>query len=210
VRRAIILPCLLASFAVTGCATKKYVSREVGEVNQKVDSLSTEVEKTQERVKRSEVRIDEVNQSATTGINEAKGSAAQAMTKAQDAEKAAKGKIIYTVTLSNDKVTFPVNRAEVSDDAKRLVDEAIAQLKAENKGVYFEIEGHTDASGPEEYNLKLGEDRAMAVRNYLHDQHGIALNRMQVISYGESKPVVDNKTKDNRAQNRRVVIKVLE
>jgi outer membrane protein OmpA-like peptidoglycan-associated protein len=210
VRRAIILPCLLASLAATGCATKKYVSREVGEVNQKVDSLSTEVEKTQERVKRSEVRLDEVNQSAQSGISEAKGSAAQAMTKAQEAEKAAKGKIIYTVTLSNDKVTFPVSRSEVGDDAKLLVDEAIAQLKAENKGVYFEIEGHTDATGPEEYNQKLGEDRAMAVRNYLHDHHGIALNRMQVISYGESKPVLDNKTKDNRAQNRRVVIKVLE
>ncbi len=208
--RAIILPCLLASLAVSGCATKKFVSREVGEVNQKVDSLSTEVEKTQERVKRNEVRIDEVNSQAQTGINEAKGSAQQAMTKAQEAEKAAKGKIIYTVTLSNDKVTFPVNRAEVSDDAKKLIDEAIAQLKAENKGVYFEVEGHTDSSGPEEYNQKLGEDRAMAVRNYLHDAHGIALNRIEVISYGEGKPVMDNKTRENRAQNRRVVIKVLE
>lgn len=208
--RAIILPCLLASLAVSGCATKKFVSREVGEVNQKVDSLSTEVEKTQERVKRNEVRIDEVNSQAQTGISEAKGSAQQAMTKAQEAEKAAKGKIIYTVTLSNDKVTFPVNRAEVSDDAKKLIDEAIAQLKAENKGVYFEVEGHTDSSGPEEYNQKLGEDRAMAVRNYLHDAHGIALNRIEVISYGESKPVMDNKTRENRAQNRRVVIKVLE
>lgn len=208
--RAIILPCLLASLAVSGCATKKFVSREVGEVNQKVDSLSTEVEKTQERVKRNEVRIDEVSQEAQTGISEAKGSAQQAMTKAQEAEKAAKGKIIYTVTLSNDKVTFPVNRAEVSDDAKQVIDEAIAQLKAENKGVYFEIEGHTDSTGPEEYNQKLGEDRAMAVRNYLHGNHGIALNRIEVISFGESKPVLDNKTRDNRAQNRRVVIKVLE
>jgi len=98
----------------------------------------------------------------------------------------------------------------VSDDAKKLIDDAIAQLKAENRGVYFEIEGHTDATGPEIYNKKLGEDRAEAVRNYLHDQHGIALNRMQVISYGEEKPVVDNKTRTNRAQNRRVVIKVLE
>jgi outer membrane protein OmpA-like peptidoglycan-associated protein len=208
--RAIILPCLLASLAVSGCATKKYVSREVGEVNQKVDSLSTEVEKTQERVKRNEVRIDEVNSQAQTGINEAKGSAQQAMTKAQEAEKAAKGKIIYTVTLSNDKVTFPVDRAEISDEAKRLIDEAIAQLKAENKGVFFEIEGHTDSSGPDEYNHKLGEDRAMAVRNYLHDAHGVALNRIEVISYGETKPVIDNKTRENRAQNRRVVIKVLE
>jgi peptidoglycan-associated lipoprotein len=196
---------VLAVFA-TGCATKGHVAKEVGAVNQKVDTLATEVEKTQERVKRSEVRIDETQ----AGVAEAKGSAQQAMTKADEAEKAAKGKLIYTVTLSNDKVTFPISRAEVSDDAKKLIDDAIAPFKAENRGVFFEIEGHTDATGPDEFNQKLGEDRAMAVRNYLHDQHGIALNRMEVISYGKTKPVADNKTKDGRAQNRRVVIKVLE
>jgi peptidoglycan-associated lipoprotein len=208
--RSFVLTVAVASLAVSGCATKKYVAREVGEVNTKVDTLNTTVEQTQERVKRSEVRIDEVDKSAQSGVSEAKGSAAQAMTKATEAEKAARGKLIYTVTLSNDKVTFPVNRAKVSDDAKKLIDEAIAQLKAENKGVFFEIEGHTDSTGPDVYNVKLGEDRATAVRNYLHDQHEIALNRMQVISYGETKPVTDNKTKANRAQNRRVVIKVLE
>jgi peptidoglycan-associated lipoprotein len=204
---------LVVAVAASGCATKKYVGTEVGVINQKVDALSGEVEKTQERVKRNEVRIDEVNQeaqSAKAGAAEAKGSAQQALVRATEAERAAKGKLIYTVTLSNDKVTFPVNRAKVSDDARSIVDEAIAQLKAENRGVYFEIEGHTDATGPDAYNMKLGEERAEAVRNYLHDQHGIALNRMQVISYGEGKPVEDNKTRDHRAQNRRVVIKVLE
>ena len=208
--KAFILPLLVAGVAVSGCATKKYVTREVGEVNQKVDTIAGEVEKTQERTQRNEVRIDEVNQQAQSGISEAKGSAQQALTKAEEAEKAAKGKLIYTVTLSNDKVTFPFNRASVADDAKAMIDEAIAQLKAENKGVYFEIEGHTDSVGPKEYNHTLGEERALAVRNYLHDQHGIALNRMAVISYGEDQPVVDNKNRDNRAQNRRVVIKVLE
>lgn len=204
--RSIVVPVLVAAVAVSGCATKKYVTREVGEVNQKVDTLAGEVEKTQERVKRTEVRIDAVSQDVT----EAKGSAQQAMSKAQDAERAAKGKIIYTVTLSNDKVTFPLNHAEISPEAKALIDEAVAQLKAENKGVFFEIEGHTDSTGPDDFNMKLGEDRAMAVRNHLHDQHGIALNRMQVISYGKTKPAVDNDTPAHRAQNRRVVIKVLE
>ena len=204
--KSIILPLLIVGVAASGCATKKYVSREVGEVNTKVDTLTTEVEKTQERTKRNEVRIEEVNQEAQT----AKGSAQQALQKATEAEKAAKGKLIYTVTLSNDKVTFPLNRAEVSDDAKAMIDEAIAQLKAENKGVFFEIEGHTDSTGPDAYNSKLGEDRAQAVRGYMHDQHGIALSRMEVISYGETKPVEDNKTREHRAQNRRVVIKVLE
>lgn len=204
--KSIFLPMVIVAVAASGCATKKYVAREVGEVNTKVETLTTEVEKTQERTKRNEVRIEEVNQEAQT----AKGSAQQALVKATEAEKAAKGKLIYTVTLSNDKVTFPLNRSEVSDDAKALIDEAIAQLKAENKGVFFEIEGHTDSTGPDAYNVKLGDDRAQAVRGYLHDQHGIALSRMEVISYGESKPVQDNKTRDNRAQNRRVVIKVLE
>jgi outer membrane protein OmpA-like peptidoglycan-associated protein len=204
--KTIVLPILVAGVAVSGCASKKYVSREVGEVNKKVDAISADLEKTQERMQRAEVRIDETQ----AGVAEAKGSAQKAWDKAIDAEKAAKGKLIYTVTLSNDKVTFPVNRFAVGDDAKRLIDDAIAQLKAENRGVFFEIEGHTDSTGPDAYNDRLGEERATAVRNYLHDQHGIALSRIEVISYGESRPVVDNKTRDNRAQNRRVVLKVLE
>lgn len=197
---------LLAAVSVCACATHGYVSREVGEVNKKLDNVSSEVEKTQERVQRNEVRLDAVDKSA----GEAKGSAQQALARATEAEKAAKGKLIYTVTLSNDKVTFPVNRAQVGADAKKLIDEAIAQLKAENRGVYFEIEGHTDSTGPDVVNQRLGQERATAVRDYLHDQHGIALSRMSVISYGKTKPAVDNATKLHRAQNRRVVIKVLE
>ena len=208
--RAVLVTFLAVGVAVSGCATKKYVTREVGEVNQKVDTLSTEVEKTQERVKRNEVRIDDVDRESKSGIAEAKGSADKALVRATEAERAAKGKLIYTVTLSNDKVTFPVNRALVSPEAKAMIDEAVTQLKAENRGVFFEIEGHTDSTGPETYNLKLGEERATAVRNYIHDQHGIALSRMELISYGEATPVVDNKSRANRAQNRRVVIKVLE
>lgn len=206
----LIVPCLVAGVALSGCATKTYVTREVGEVNKKVDNLSAEVEKTQQRVKENEVRIDSVDKQAQAGVAEAKGSAQQAMTKAAEAEKTAKGKLIYTLTLSNDKVTFPFNHAEISDEAKKIVDEAIAPFKAENRGVYFEIEGHTDATGPAEYNLKLGEERAMAVRDYLAKDQGIALSRISAISYGATKPVEDNKTREHRAQNRRVVIRVLE
>jgi peptidoglycan-associated lipoprotein len=208
--RVLSLSVLVAAVAVSGCAKKSYVQKEVGEVNKKVDAVSVEVEKTQQRVQKNEVRIDEVDKSSQAGIGQAKDSAGKAMAKAQDAEKAAKGKLIYTVTLSNDKVTFPVNRAEISDEAKKLIDEAVAPLKAENRGVYFEIEGHTDATGDESYNFKLGEERAMAVRDYIAKTHGIALSRLNVISYGESKPVADNKTREGRSQNRRVVIRILE
>ena len=209
--RTPIVPLLAAAaLAITGCAKKSYVQREVGEVNKKVDAVSAEVEKTQQRVQQNEVRIDSVDKSAQAGIGEAKGSAAAAMTKAQDAEKAAKGKLIYTVTLSNDKVRFPVNKAEISDEAKAMIDEAVAPLVSANRGVYFEIEGHTDSTGDAAYNFKLGEERAMAVRDYIAKKHQIALSRLSVISYGEEKPVTDNKTKEDRAQNRRVVIRILE
>ena len=208
--RNVIVPLLAASVALAGCAKKSYVQREVSEVNKKVDAVSSEVEKTQQRVQQNEVRIDSVDKSAQSGISEAKGSAQAAMSKAQDAEKAAKGKLIYTVTLSNDKVRFPVNKAEISDEAKALVDEAVAPLVQANRGVYFEIEGHTDSTGDAAYNYKLGEQRAMAVRDYIAKKYGIALSRLNVISYGEEKPVADNKTREDRAQNRRVVIRILE
>ena len=87
--RRIILPLLVVSVAATGCASKKYVSHEVGEVNQKVDNLSGEVEKTQQRVKDTEVRLDSVDRDSKTGISEAKGSATAAMNKAVEAERAA-------------------------------------------------------------------------------------------------------------------------
>jgi outer membrane protein OmpA-like peptidoglycan-associated protein len=206
----VIVPLLAASIALAGCAKKSFVQREVGEVNKKVDAVSAEVEKTQQRVQQNEVRIEAVDKSAQSGISEAKGSAQAAMSKAQDAEKAAKGKLIYTVTLSNDKVRFPVNKAEVSDEAKAMIDEAVAPLVQANRGVYFEIEGHTDSTGDAAYNFKLGEERAMAVRDYIAKKYGVALSRLSVISYGEEKPVVDNKTREDRAQNRRVVIRILE
>ena len=85
----------------------------------------------------------------------------------------------------------------------------VAQLKADPKNVYFEIEGHTDNVGDDDVNEKIGLERAEAVKRYLYEQHQIPLHKMNVISYGEDKPVAPNKTKAGRAQNRRVVIKVL-
>ena len=205
VMRTLALGAIVA-LGASGCATKKYVQREVGDVNQKADNLSSEMEKTQQRVTQNETRINEVDREAQAG----KQSAQEALNRAADAEKAAKGKLIYQVTLTDDQVKFPFGKALLKDEAKASIDQAVAALKTENKGVYMEIEGHTDSVGPASYNRDLGEKRAMAVRDYLHDDLGIALSRIEVISYGESQPVTDNKTRDNRAENRRVVIKVLE
>ncbi|MEE8218297.1 MAG: OmpA family protein [Vicinamibacteria bacterium] len=208
--RAVIVPLLAAGLAVAGCAKKSYVHREVGEVNQKVDAVSAEVEKTQERVRQNEVEIAKVDKQSKAGVAEANASAKAAMDKATDAEAAAKGKLVYTLTLSNDKVQFPFAKSELSDEAKALIDDTIGPLVQKNAGVWFEVEGHTDATGDESYNVLLGEERAMAVRDYLAKSHSVALSRLEVISYGEKEPVADNSTRDGRAQNRRVVIRVLE
>jgi len=208
--RLMIVPLLAAGVALGGCAKKSYVQREVGEVNQKVDAVSAEVEQTQEKVRQNQVQIAKVEKDSQAGIAEAKTSADAAMARAGEAERAAKGKLVYTLTVSNDKVQFPFAKSELSDEAKALIDDEIGPLVQKNAGVWFEIEGHTDGTGDAAYNKLLGEERAMAVRDYLAKAHGIALSRLEVISYGEDEPVADNKTREGRAQNRRVVIRVLE
>jgi len=111
--------------------------------------------------------------------------------------------------LSEDQGNFKFNKADLPDEAKARLDELISQMKADPKGAYFEIEGHTDNSGSPLVNQKIGMERAEAVKKYLYEHHQIPLHKMNVISYGEEKPVSPNNTRDGRAQNRRVVIKVL-
>jgi peptidoglycan-associated lipoprotein len=95
------------------------------------------------------------------------------------------------------------------DEAKAKIDEMVAGLKADPKNVFIEIEGHTDNVGSKVYNEHLGLERAEAVKRYLYEAHQVPLHKINVISYGEDKPVAPNNKRDGRAQNRRVVIKVL-
>jgi peptidoglycan-associated lipoprotein len=209
----------------TACATKKFVRTNVGEVNDKVDSLGRSVEETQERTRQNEGRIGEVDQKAQAAdqkaqsaaqaaqqANSAASQAANAATaagaKADELDKASK-RLVYEVVLSEDQGNFKFGKTVLPDDAKAKLDAMIQQIKADPKGAYFEIEGHTDNVGGKAINEKIGMERAEAVKRYLYEQHQIPLHKMNVISYGSEKPVAPNKTKAGRAQNRRVVIKVL-
>ena len=118
-------------------------------------------------------------------------------------------KLVYSVTLSTDTADFAVGKYELPDAAKARIDELVTRVKADGQNVFFEIEGHTDSTGPKELNDKLGLQRAEAAMRYLRDQHQIPLFKISVISYGADKPVAPNKTKADRAQNRRIVINVL-
>jgi len=214
------------------CATKKFVRTEVGNVNGKVDTLTGTVEETQERTRRNEERIGVVDEkaeaagkSATSARAAADAAAATANTAASAAKdvdgkvvtvnnrvnavEAASRRLIYEVTLSEDQGNFAFNKAALPDEAKARLDKMVADLKADPKGIYIEIEGHTDNRGTPEVNEKIGMERAEAVKRYLYEQHQVPLHKINVISYGEAKPVAPNNTRDGRAQNRRVVVKVL-
>jgi len=208
----------LALGGTTACATKKMVRTEVGEVNGKVETLSKSVEETQERTRANEGRINEVDQKAQSAgqradaagrrADEARAAADAVNTRADAIERASK-RLVYEVTLSEDKGGFKFGKATMPDEAKADLDALVQKLKAEPNGAYIEIEGHTDNAGPKDLNYKLGLERAEAVKRYLYEQHQVPLHKISVISYGEEKPIAPNKTKDGRAQNRRVVIKVL-
>ena len=97
----------------------------------------------------------------------------------------------------------------LNDEAKVELDRLVQQLANDPKALWIEIEGHTDSVGSPQLNERLGQERAEAVKLYLYENHSIPLHKMNVISYGETKPLAPNKTRDGRAQNRRVVVKVL-
>jgi outer membrane protein OmpA-like peptidoglycan-associated protein len=208
----------IALGGTTACATKKFVRTSVGEVNDKVDAQGRSIEETQERTRKNEGRISEVDQKAQAAAQAAQ-QANSAASAANDAASAVNGKVdtmdkaskrlVYEVVLSEDGGNFKFGKTTLPDEAKQKIDEMVAQLKQDPKNIYIEIEGHTDNIGPKATNEKLGLERAEAVQRYLYEQYQIPLHKMSVISYGEDKPVAPNKTKEGRAQNRRVVIKVL-
>jgi outer membrane protein OmpA-like peptidoglycan-associated protein len=203
---------------VPACASKGFVRTEVGNVNEKVDTLAGTVEETQERTRRNEERIGAVDQKAEAAgrsAQEARSAAEMAAANARevgvrvDEVIADSRRLIYEVTLNEDQGNFGFGQALLPDEAKVALDQMVYQLKANPQNVWIEIEGHTDNVGPAEVNHRLGLERAEAVKRYLYEQHQLPLHKMNVISYGPDRPVAPNNNRDGRAQNRRVVVKVL-
>jgi len=227
-RKSLAAVVIVLSVAVSACATKGFVREEVGGVNSKVDTLGGTVEQTQERVGRNEERIGAVDQKAEAAgrsATEARSAAGEARTAADAAAANAKAvggrvdavaadvaatrKLIFEVTLSEDQGNFKFGAAALPDEAKARLDQMIGQLKTNPQNIFIEIEGHTDNVGANTLNERLGLERAEAVKRYLYEQHQVPLHKINVISYGEEKPVAPNNTRDGRAMNRRVVVKVL-
>lgn len=209
---------VLAVGGSTACATKGHVRASVGEVNRKVDSLGRSLENTQERTRKNEQRISEVDQKVLTVDAKARAagevatgaaSTASAAGARVDALDKATKRLGYDLVLSEDQGNFAFGGTELPAAAKSRIDALIGALKRDPKNVHIEIEGHTDNVGDPAVNARIGLVRAGAVQRYLYEQYQIPLHRMNVISYGEEKPVAPNSTRAGRAQNRRVVIRIV-
>jgi peptidoglycan-associated lipoprotein len=216
---------LAIAVVLPACATKRFVRESVGEVNDRVEKIAQSLEATQQQTRENAKRIEEVDQKAAqagtsaqaaqtsakaaqASANTARTTADAAATRAAAVDTASK-RLIFQVVISDNQGNFALGKSDLPDEVKMRLDELTKKLKADPAGNYIEIEGHTDSTGSEEMNDRLGLERAENVKRYLYETYQIPLHKMNVISYGESKPVAPNNTRDGRAQNRRVVIKVL-
>jgi len=194
---------------MTGCATKEYVNEQVAGVNKRMDGKNAEIggriDQQGQDLSRLDGRLSQ-QQSALDGVSR---TAKEALERANAAGKLAEGKFMYETTLSS-QVAFEFESNTLTPAAKEALDAFAAKLKADNKTMFIEIQGHTDNSGSTATNMKLGEARAEAVRRYLAINGGFALHRMNAMSYGESAPIADNKTRAGRMENRRVTLVVLQ
>lgn len=198
------IPLLISTgllLVLSGCATKGYV-------NEQNEALST-------RVNGDLMRLDTRLASLDGRLGKAEADLAgtaklgqEALDRANAAQRLAEGKLLYEVTLTDDQYQFGTNTATMGEVAFAALEQLANKLKADNKNVYIEIQGHTDARGNPAYNKQLGLRRAETVRDALYGL-GIPLHRMGTISYGSSQPAVKGKGRDANAQNRRVVVLVL-
>jgi outer membrane protein OmpA-like peptidoglycan-associated protein len=182
---------LLSSLSLGGClATQKYVDTHVAPVQGQVSTL-------QGTVNDQGTHLSQLDQTTR-----------DALQRAEAAGKLAEGKFLYEMVLSDDSVKFPLDSSRLSPEAQARLMDFVQKLKSDNKNVYLEIQGHTDSTGTKDLNMRLGEERAEAVRLFMNQQ-GVPLNRMATISYGQAVPVAPNSSRTGRAQNRRVVLIVM-
>lgn len=112
------------------------------------------------------------------------------------------------VILALRRVHFGFDSVELNEVSRSALEEAASKLKPKD-AVHLWVEGHADERGETEYNVGLAEKRAKVVQDYLA-RLGVAPDRLHVLSFGEEKPLVDRKTDEAYAANRRVDFKLMK
>jgi peptidoglycan-associated lipoprotein len=186
-----------------GCATSSSVDEKIAaaqaDTATKIESVAGQVESLQQKQQATDVRLEELSQSAR-----------EALQRAQEAGVLARGQVVFEQSFTEDRVKFRTDSYELDQKAQDALTEFATRVKALDTNYFIEIQGHTDDTGSSRYNDELGQRRADSVRRYLSRAHSLPLNRMSTISYGDTLPVEPNRTRAGRAANRRVVLVVLD
>jgi len=227
----------LGILVLSGCATKKYVRQQVQTVQPQIQEVQNANKENAERIdavdKRAQQGISTAQaaaQAADTKAGQAEQDAQTAQTAAQAADRKADtanqgvqqannriGTLETRVNSINDNytqsetqtVTFPVNSASLTGEAKSTLDRVASDLSGQPTGYMVELQGYTDATGNEQYNIGLSQRRAESVERYLVSKN-LPLFRIAIVGLGKENPVADNKTRTGRAQNRRVEVRILK
>jgi OOP family OmpA-OmpF porin len=216
------LVAMLAAMFVTGCATKNYVRQNVQPVQAKVDQVAdqsnkqgAEITQTQQDVAKNTRDISATDEKATGAdrrAGEAMASATQANQKGDKNSQEIsqlRGVIanIDDYKVANETtVLFAFNAAKLTPDDKQKLDDLATQVTS-HKRFFVAVEGYTDQTGPADYNLELSKRRADAVVQYLAAKN-VPFYQIRTIGVGDAQPVDPGNTKDARAKNRRVEVKI--
>lgn len=187
------------------------VESRAAPLEERASNTETKLTQVEENAQRLSGQLDELAAVANTAKGGAKA--------AQETADAAVAGVNMTnerisslddyVPQTTTAVNFKVNSAVLSDESKTKLDE-LATSAMNTKGYVIEVSGYTDATGGIEKNRVLSQHRADSVIRYLVENHQIPLRRIITpYGYGKTNPVADNTTKEGRAQNRRVEIKLL-
>jgi len=215
-KRGIEITIVAGVLLLAGCATKKYVARQVDPVQQKVNEVGQNLQKTQKQLENDETKLNAVAEkadSADTHAVDAQGRADAASKKADDVRDQLRAELNDRIANIDDykpagdaTVLFKFNSDKLSDEAKQQLDQLASGRVGSMKRYFIAIQGFTDKIGSADYNLDLSRRRAAAVQTYLVAQHSIPVYRIQIVGLGKEKPINDEKTRDDRAKNRRVEV----
>ncbi len=213
---------LTVSMAATvGCTSKNYVKQQTTPLINKTNELDDMTAKNSRDIKdvdaRAQAGIQAVNQK-TADVEQKAQAANQNATSAQQMADAANNRVsILTNTVANldnyravaeTSVKFGFDKDNLTPQAKQALDELAGKIGG-TKGYIIALEGGTDSIGSEDYNYDLSERRANSVIQYLASKYNVPAHKIYVIGLGKDKPVESNKTKQGRADNRRVDVRLM-
>ena len=213
---------LAASMAATiGCSTKNYVRQETTPLINKTNELDDLTAKNSRDIKDVDARaqagiqsvqakaaeVDQKAQSASQQAGEAQTLADNAVHRVDKLQNTVANLDNYHV-VTETSVHFGFNKDNLTKKAQEALDQLATDV-ANAKGYIITVEGGTDSVGSQDYNYDLSERRADSVIQYLASQHSIPAHKVYLIGLGKDKPVESNKTREGRAKNRRVDVRLM-